>query len=182
MRELDKVPLGAATRKKADKLWQRISDGRRFALTEKLPQHAGDLPDRLAGTEAPAPPRVRRASAQKNRAASNPPNPPATRSPKASRPAVAATPADPEALARLDITLYSTPWCGYCSKARSWLQSKGYPFVEKNIEKDPAAHKEYLVAGKGYRGVPLILVNGKSFRGFNKRSVKRAIDKVLAGS
>ena len=181
MRELDRVPTRSSTRDKADALWQRISDGRRFALNEKLPDQVDHLPDRLAGRDAPKPPRFQRSRpTRKSRSAGSPTDTVAP-APSRSNKTNAASPAPaPEALARLDITMYSTSWCGYCRKARSWLNSRGYPFVEKNIEKDPVAHKEYMVAGKGYRGVPLIVVNGKSFRGFNKRSVKRSIEQVLA--
>jgi len=182
MRELDKVPRSASTHAKADALWQRISDGRRFALNEKLPLQVNHLPARLEGREAPKPPRARRASpSSKADSPRSMPSAPATAAKEPTRKNASDEAVKPEALARLDITMYSTSWCGYCRKARSWLQAQGYPFTEKNIEKDPVAHKAYMVAGKGYRGVPLIVVNGKSFRGFSKRSVKRAIDKVLAG-
>jgi glutaredoxin len=92
-----------------------------------------------------------------------------------------ATASDPPATG-LDVVLYSTAWCGYCRKARTWLTSNGIPFVEKDIEKDRAANAEYQRLGRGYSGVPLISVNGTVFRGFDARAVRREVDRVLKGS
>ena len=78
--------------------------------------------------------------------------------------------------------MYSTSWCGYCRKARRWFQDNGYPFVEKDIEKSTDARREYQRASGGYGGVPLIVVNGQSFRGFDQRALLRKIQAVLKGS
>ncbi len=78
----------------------------------------------------------------------------------------------------LDITMYSTSWCGYCSKARRWFNDNGYPFVEKDIEKSAQAQNEYKQASGGYGGVPLIVVNGKAFRGFDQAALLRRIREI----
>ena len=85
-------------------------------------------------------------------------------------------------IAPLEVVLYSTSWCGYCKRARNWFTKNGIPFVEKDIEKDRAAHAEYQRIGGGYGGVPLISVNGAVIRGFDQRAVQRAIQKVTAGT
>jgi glutaredoxin len=173
LRELRKVPRSSADKPRAMALAQRISDGRRIALNGSMPQ-VDHLPDRLTGAEAPQPP-TRKQRVQPNK-----------RTSRKARPKPAALTAAKERLDltdaqrnKLDITLYSTTWCGYCKKARRWMTSAEVPFVEKDIEKDPGANAEYQKAGRGYRGVPLIVVNGKPLRGFSRPSVEAAIRAVV---
>jgi len=156
LKELRKVPRGHRNRASADAMEQRIRDGRRIAAAKKYPG-AADLPPRLAAlaAAAEAPPALADAAP--------------TEDPGSEASAEAAP---------LDIVLYSTAWCGYCRKARNWFTTNGVPFVEKDIEKDRAAHAEYQRIGRGYSGVPLISVNGAVIRGFDQRAVSREIAKV----
>ncbi len=168
LRELRQVPRSSPDRPRAMAMAQRISDARRIALAENMPQ-VDHLPRRLQGQEA-----------------AQPPQPAAKAGARTSRPRPAALTAAKERMdlddaqrQKLDITLYSTTWCGYCKKARAWMVSADVPFVEKDIEKDPAANADYQKAGRGYRGVPLIVVNGKALRGFSRPSVEAAIREVV---
>lgn len=170
MRELDQVPGGSPDHRAAEAWFARISDGRRFAVGEKIPQ-AAHLPDRLALAKAPQPPRPQAATAVRPAADNRPPS------------TVSAAPApSKEALEKLHITLYSTSWCGYCKKAKSWFTRMGYPFVEKDVERDPAAGAEYQQKSGGYGGVPLIDLNGKVVRGFDQRTLEREIGRILGGT
>ncbi len=78
------------------------------------------------------------------------------------------------------VILYSTSWCGYCTQARAWLKRRGVPFVEKDVERDPAAAKE--LAGKRARagirsgGVPVIDVGGSLVLGFDKPRLEQLLD------
>jgi len=153
LRELNRVPLRDGKRDEADAMAQRIMDGRRIALTESMPQ-VDHLPSRLAGKEKPRP--VRPYSA-------------------AAAPTQVSAPTARAEVADLDITLYSTSWCGYCRKARAWFTQEGIPFVEKDIEKDPDGAAEYRAKANGYGGVPLIDVNGTAVRGFDQRAIETLI-------
>jgi len=173
LRELDRVPRGHADRDRTDTLVQRISDGRRMALNDKLPQ-VDHLPRRLRGTEAPKP----AVAAGTSRPTGKPPAPAARRS--LERAAAGAlgelTVAQIESL---DITMYSTSWCGYCRKARTFFQSRGLPFVEKDVEKDAAGAAEFRDVAGGRGGVPVILVNGKVLRGFSQPAIEAAIAQAV---
>jgi len=153
MRELQKVPLRSADRKRAQDFLGRISDGRRLALLDRYPKHVKHLPDRLAGN---------------------------TSEPKGE--GQAGAPGADEQSAKLDITMYSTAWCGYCRKARRWFNDNGFAFVEKDIEKSAEAQREYQGVAGGYGGVPLIVVNGKTFRGFDPGTLLRRIREIRGGS
>ena len=56
------------------------------------------------------------------------------------------------------VVLYSTDWCGYCKATRRFLDQKGIPFKEFDIEKNPAARQAYEALGG--RGIPILDVNG----------------------
>jgi glutaredoxin len=73
-----------------------------------------------------------------------------------------------------EVELYSTSWCGYCVKARKFLQSKGVPFTEYDIEKDKEAAKRKIELGGGM-GVPFAMINGKGIYGFSEAAYESAL-------
>ena len=77
----------------------------------------------------------------------------------------------PRAQAR--VVLYATDWCGYCKQTKRFLDSKGIPFREFDIEKDAEARKAYEALGG--RGIPLIDVNGTLIRGFDPDEILAAL-------
>ncbi|PHH42584.1 glutaredoxin family protein [Pseudomonas putida] len=75
--------------------------------------------------------------------------------------------------AQARVVLYATDWCGYCKQTRRFLDSKGIPFKEFDIEKDAEARKAYEALGG--RGIPLIDVNGTLIRGFDPDEILAAL-------
>jgi glutaredoxin len=68
------------------------------------------------------------------------------------------------------VTLYATPWCPACTRARAYLAQRGQAYVEKDIEKDAAAADEYARKcariGAPPGRVPGIDVDGRLTIGF----------------
>ena len=172
MRALQAVPLNSPDRARAQALLARISDARRIALNSALPKQVDHLPTRLQGKTASKPPKTDFSQ----------PRPQPPDEPKASTGPGAAVESGDGEQSGLQITMYSTSWCGYCRKARSWFTDNGFRFTEKDIEKSAEAAREYQAASGGYGGVPLIVVNGKSFRGFDQRALLSRIREVLGPS
>lgn len=75
--------------------------------------------------------------------------------------------------AQARVVLYATDWCGYCKQTKRFLDSKGIPFKEFDIENDAEARKTYEALGG--RGIPLIDVNGTLIRGFNPDEILAAL-------
>ncbi|WP_333988391.1 glutaredoxin family protein [Pseudomonas sp. S3(2024)] len=75
--------------------------------------------------------------------------------------------------ANAHVVLYATDWCGYCKQTKRFLDSKGIPFKEFDIEKDAEARKAYEALGG--RGIPLIDVNGTLIRGFDPDEILAAL-------
>lgn len=80
------------------------------------------------------------------------------RSPAASRPPDAKT-----------LTMYSTTWCGFCKRARAYLNAKGIAYREIDIESSPANRDQFKQYGG--KGVPMFILGDRRLRGFNEESL-----------
>lgn len=93
--------------------------------------------------------------------------------------APAPTPSGDGASASSDVIIYGASWCGACKQAARYFSQKGVPFVEKDIEKEPAARGEMLKKAKAQgvstSGIPVIDVRGTLLGGFDPRKVERAL-------
>ena len=54
-------------------------------------------------------------------------------------------------------TMYSTTWCGYCSRLTAQMTREGIEFVEVDIEQDPAAAEFVMGVNGGNQTVPTLL-------------------------
>ncbi|MGA0857062.1 MAG: mycoredoxin [Candidatus Nanopelagicales bacterium] len=64
----------------------------------------------------------------------------------------------------MSFTMYSTQWCGYCSRLKSQLEREGISFTEVDIEHDPEAAELVMSVNGGNRTVPtLIIADGSAF-------------------
>jgi mycoredoxin len=54
------------------------------------------------------------------------------------------------------LTLYSTPWCGYCTRLKQQLAREGITFSEVDIEKDAAAAEFVMTVNGGNQTVPTL--------------------------
>jgi glutaredoxin len=81
------------------------------------------------------------------------------------------------------VVIYGAEWCGACHQAMRYLQRKGIAYVEKDVEKDPAAAREMQMklARAGLRGgsIPVIDVGGKVMVGFSASEIEGALGQAL---
>ncbi len=56
----------------------------------------------------------------------------------------------------MTLTMFSTPWCGYCARLKSQLGRSGIEFEEINIEGDPAAATYVASVNRGNETVPTL--------------------------
>ena len=57
----------------------------------------------------------------------------------------------------MSFTMYSTPWCGYCSRLKSQLTREGITFTEVDIEQDPTAADYVMSVNGGNQTVPTVV-------------------------
>ncbi len=55
------------------------------------------------------------------------------------------------------LTMYTTSWCGYCTRLKFQLQHEGIPYTEVNIEGDDAAAELVMSVNGGNRTVPTVV-------------------------
>lgn len=55
------------------------------------------------------------------------------------------------------VTMYSTPWCGYCKRLKAQFGREGIAYTEVDIEADPAAADYVMSVNGGNQTVPTIL-------------------------
>lgn len=67
----------------------------------------------------------------------------------------------------MQVTIYTTRNCPWCRVAKQFLAEQGVPFIERDVERDPAAARE-MVQRSGQSGVPVILVDDEVVVGFDK--------------
>jgi glutaredoxin len=72
------------------------------------------------------------------------------------------------------VELFVTSWCGYCVKAKSFLQSKGVPFKAYDVEKNSQAAKQHRKLNPS-GSVPVALIGGRTIRGFSPEIYGQAL-------
>ncbi len=64
------------------------------------------------------------------------------------------------------VTIYTTPFCGFCHAAKRLLTSKGVAFDEIDVSVDPALRQD-MMAKAGRHAVPQIWVGETHVGGFD---------------
>ncbi|MBN2795365.1 MAG: glutaredoxin family protein [Clostridia bacterium] len=72
-----------------------------------------------------------------------------------------------------NITIYTSDSCPHCQTAKSYLSSHGFKFTEKNV-KESNYRKELI--SKGYRGVPVIIIDDIEIVGFDKEKINSILN------
>ena len=55
------------------------------------------------------------------------------------------------------ITMYSTPWCGYCHRLRGQLDREGVSYTVIDIEEHPGAAAYVREVNDGFETVPTVV-------------------------
>ena len=67
------------------------------------------------------------------------------------------------------IDIYTSNNCQYCHEAKEFFNESNIPFTEHNISVSKEAKAEIIK--KGYRSVPLIVIDGQEILGFDKEKI-----------
>jgi mycoredoxin len=59
------------------------------------------------------------------------------------------------------VTMYSTPWCGYCRRLKRQLEDEGINYREIDVDANPGYDELILEASGGYRTVPTLEVGDR---------------------
>jgi glutaredoxin-like YruB-family protein len=73
-----------------------------------------------------------------------------------------------------NVTVYSTPTCPFCIRAKQYLKESGIKFTEYDVGADPDKAEE-MIKKSGQMGVPVIEIDGKIIIGFDKEKIKESL-------
>jgi glutaredoxin 3 len=82
------------------------------------------------------------------------------------------------------ITIYTTPFCPYCTSAKLLLQRKNAPFTEIDVADDPAVRRRLVTLSGGKTSVPQIFIGARHIGGCDELYALEdagELDALLAG-
>jgi glutaredoxin 3 len=74
------------------------------------------------------------------------------------------------------VTVYSTPTCPWCDRAKDFLTKQNVPFEVKDVSRDQAAAME-MVRRTGQQGVPVIATDDEVILGFDQARLAKLAQK-----
>jgi glutaredoxin 3 len=80
------------------------------------------------------------------------------------------------------VEIYTTPWCGYCARAKGLLEKKGVSYEEMDVMEDGPKRTEMRTRSRRST-VPQIFINGQHIGGSDELAeLERAgkLDAMLA--
>lgn len=72
------------------------------------------------------------------------------------------------------VTVYSTPTCPFCIRAKQYLKDNKIEFISYDVASDEAKAQE-MIKRSGQMGVPVIDIDGEIIVGFDKERIKEAL-------
>ncbi len=76
-----------------------------------------------------------------------------------------------------NVTMYATPYCPFCMRARQLLDAKGIEFTELRVDRDPSLRRQ-MMERSGRRTVPQIFVDDSHLGGFDDMHALDAAGKL----
>lgn len=80
-----------------------------------------------------------------------------------------------------NVTIYTTPTCGYCHMAKEFFKEHGVTYKEINVASDMEAQQD-MIKKSGQMGVPVIDIDGTIVVGYSpdKLSALLGLDETKA--
>ena len=72
------------------------------------------------------------------------------------------------------VTVYGTPTCPYCIRAKEFLKDNNIEFEDIDLSKNPDKAEE-VVQKSGQMGVPVLDIDGKIIVGFDKEAIRKEL-------
>jgi glutaredoxin len=79
------------------------------------------------------------------------------------------------------VVVYTTAWCPVCKRAKAWMQARGIPYEERDVERS-REHGRAMHAINPRGSVPTFDVDGEVLVGFSETNVLAAMDRAAQRS
>ena len=77
------------------------------------------------------------------------------------------------------LTMYTTPWCGYCRRLKSQLAREGIEINEVDIERQPSAAEYIMTVNGGNQTVPtVVFADGSTLTNPSVRAIKQRMEEL----
>ena len=73
------------------------------------------------------------------------------------------------------VTIYSLPTCTHCKAAKKFFEDQNIPFEDVDLTQNDEAMDEMIA--KGYKGTPIIRIDGEYVVGFNAKKIQELLAK-----
>lgn len=73
-----------------------------------------------------------------------------------------------------NVTVYTTPTCVWCGKAKDFLKDNKIPFKEVDVAANQEA-AEFMIEKSGQMGVPVIQIGDEFIVGYDRNAMKKAL-------
>ena len=73
------------------------------------------------------------------------------------------------------VTVYSTPTCPFCIRAKQFLKENAVNFKDIDVSKDQDAAQD-MIKKSGQMGVPVLEIGSEIIVGFDKDKIKAALN------
>jgi glutaredoxin 3 len=80
----------------------------------------------------------------------------------------------------MNVIVYTSPTCPYCTMVKEFLSQRGISFEERDVSRDPSYAQE-LVSSTGQMGVPVTIINGQIVVGFDRGRLEQLIGQTQTG-
>jgi glutaredoxin-like YruB-family protein len=72
------------------------------------------------------------------------------------------------------VTIYSTPTCGFCHQAKEYFKEKNIQFTDFDVANDEKKAEE-MIEKTGQTAVPVIDIDGQIVIGFDKEKINELL-------
>ncbi len=80
------------------------------------------------------------------------------------------------------VTMYTTPWCGFCRRLKRQLAQEGIEVTEIDIERDPSAADYVMSVNGGNQTVPTVVFpDGTALTNPSAAQVRQRLGELTRG-
>lgn len=75
----------------------------------------------------------------------------------------------------MQVTMFSTVWCGYCRRLKRQMDEAGISYREVDLDEDPTHGDRIIARTGGFRTVPTLDIGGELFVNPTIQEVRAAL-------
>lgn len=92
------------------------------------------------------------------------------------------SPSSPRKLQYPKIVIYTVAWCPHCRELKEYLTSRNIPFINRDVELEPAAMEELAKKYSTY-GVPVVVIgtDQEVLKGFTAEQFEKSLARARSG-